>query len=92
MTFLAIRTTIYIGKWEVQTIREARRIIQVATDMKKYNLALFGTSKSHWILSRQKRLTSEEMLMYSGHGEEDILPIHAQRIALMLHNEGGKCS
>ncbi|VDP38800.1 unnamed protein product [Schistosoma margrebowiei] len=61
---------------------ETRKISQIATEMKRYNLAVLGISKTHWTQSGQKRIDTEEMLLYSGHEEENAP--HAQGVALML--------
>lgn len=50
--------------------------------MKNYNLALLGISEARWTQSGQKRLMSGEMLLYSGHEEDDAS--HTEGVALML--------
>ncbi|VDO48164.1 unnamed protein product [Schistosoma margrebowiei] len=61
---------------------ETGKTNQIATEMRRYNLAVLGISKTHWIQAGQKRLATGEMLLYSGH-EEDNAP-HTQGVALML--------
>ncbi|VDO70628.1 unnamed protein product [Schistosoma margrebowiei] len=50
--------------------------------MRRYNLAVLGISETHWAQAGQKRLNTEEMLLYSGH-EEGNAP-HTQGVALTL--------
>ena len=50
--------------------------------MQRYNLALLGISESRWVQSGQKRLISGEMILFSGHEEEDAP--HTEGVALML--------
>ena len=55
---------------------------QVAAEMKNYNLALLGISETRWTQSGQRRIPTGEMLLFSGH-EEDDAP-HTEGVALML--------
>ncbi|VDP41872.1 unnamed protein product [Schistosoma margrebowiei] len=61
---------------------ETGKTSQIAMEMKRYNLAVLGISETHWTQAGQKRLATGEMLLYSGH-EEDNAP-HTQGVALML--------
>ncbi|VDP70353.1 unnamed protein product [Schistosoma mattheei] len=53
--------------------------------MRRYNLGLLGISEPHWIQVGQQRLTSGELLLYSGHEEENAP--HTHGVALMLSNQ-----
>ncbi|VDO57054.1 unnamed protein product [Schistosoma margrebowiei] len=55
---------------------------QIATEMRGYNLAVLGISETHCTQAGQQSLNTGEMLLYSGH-EEDNDP-HTQGVALML--------
>nr|KAG5692145.1 hypothetical protein BaRGS_020693 [Batillaria attramentaria] len=61
---------------------EAGKTAQVAAEMRNYNLAVLGISESRWTGSVQRRLATGELLLFSGH-EEDNAP-HTQGVALML--------
>ncbi|VDP28251.1 unnamed protein product [Schistosoma margrebowiei] len=61
---------------------ETGKTSQIAIEMRRYNLAVLGISETHWTQAGQKRLATGEMLLYSGH-EEDNAP-HTQGVALML--------
>ncbi|VDP54255.1 unnamed protein product [Schistosoma margrebowiei] len=61
---------------------ETGKTIQIALEMRRYDLAVLGISETHWTQAGQKRLATGEMLLYSGH-EEDNAP-HTQGVALML--------
>ncbi|VDP27139.1 unnamed protein product [Schistosoma margrebowiei] len=61
---------------------ETGKTSQIATEMRKYNLAVLGISETHWTQAEQKRLATGEMLLYSGHEEENAP--HTQGVALML--------
>jgi hypothetical protein len=71
--FLTPRKTVKLATWNVKTMYEAGRIAQVAQMMKHYNICLLGLIKTRWLQSGQLRLTSGEMLSYSGHAEEGAL-------------------
>ncbi|VDP37321.1 unnamed protein product [Schistosoma curassoni] len=58
------------------------KISQIAMEMSRYNLAVLGISETHWTQAGKKRLATGEMLLYSGHEEENAPD--TQRVALML--------
>ncbi|VDP58201.1 unnamed protein product [Schistosoma curassoni] len=53
--------------------------------MRRYKLAVLGISKTHWTQAGQQRLATGEMLLYSGHEEENAP--HTQGVALMLSKQ-----
>ncbi|VDP25887.1 unnamed protein product [Schistosoma margrebowiei] len=61
---------------------ETGKTSQIATEMRRYNLALLGINETHWTQDEQQRLNTGEMLLYSGHKEENAP--HTQGVALML--------
>ena len=61
---------------------EARKTTQVATEFKSCGLSILGISEARWIGSGQTRLKSGEVVLYSGHEEENAR--HTQGVALML--------
>ncbi|VDP25230.1 unnamed protein product [Schistosoma margrebowiei] len=63
---------------------ETGKASRIATEMRKYNLAILGISETHWTQAGQKRLATGEMLLYSGHEKENAP--HTQGVALMLSN------
>ncbi|VDP45628.1 unnamed protein product, partial [Schistosoma curassoni] len=63
-------------------MRETVKTSQISMEMRRYNMAVLGISKTHWIQAGQNELNTGEMLLYSGH-EEQNAP-HTQGVALML--------
>ncbi|VDP28789.1 unnamed protein product [Schistosoma curassoni] len=61
---------------------ETGKTSQTATEMRRYNLAVLRISETHWTQAGQQRLNTGEMLLYSGHEEENAP--HTQGVALML--------
>ncbi|VDP55634.1 unnamed protein product [Schistosoma margrebowiei] len=61
------------------------RAFQIAAKMRRYNLELLGISETHWTQVEQQRLTSGELLLYSGHEEENAP--HTQGVAFMLSKQ-----
>jgi len=64
---------------------EASKAAQVAAELRNYNLSVLGISESRWTQSGQTRLSSGEMVLYSGHEEENAP--HTMGVALMLAPE-----
>ena len=81
-SIISTRTTATIGTWNVRTMYETGKTAQVAAEMRNYNLAILGISEARWTGSGQRRLISGELLLFSGH-EDDDAP-HTQGVALML--------
>ncbi|KAK7107318.1 hypothetical protein V1264_015265 [Littorina saxatilis] len=81
-TILTTRTTTTIGTWNVRTMYETGKSAQVAAEMRRYNLNIMGISEARWTGSGQKRLISGELLLFSGHEQEDAA--HTQGVAMML--------
>ncbi|VDP45555.1 unnamed protein product [Schistosoma margrebowiei] len=52
--------------------------------MRRYNLEVLGISETHWTQVGQQRLTSGELLLYSGH--EENVP-YTQGVPLMLSKQ-----
>ncbi|XP_073668552.1 uncharacterized protein [Paramisgurnus dabryanus] len=81
-TILSSRTTTNIGTWNVRTMFQTGKTSEVAAEMQKYQLDILGISESRWTGSGQIKLNTGELLLYSGHEEEDAP--HSQGVALML--------
>ncbi|VDP79706.1 unnamed protein product, partial [Schistosoma curassoni] len=85
MPLLTTRATIYLGSWNARTMWETERVFQIAAEMRRYNLEVLGISETHWTKVGQQRLASEELLLYSGHDEENVP--RTQRVALILSKQ-----
>ncbi|VDP33777.1 unnamed protein product [Schistosoma margrebowiei] len=85
MPLLTTRATIYLGTWNVRTMWDTGRAFQIAAEMRRYNLEVLGISETHWTQVGQQRLTSGELLLYSGHEEENAA--HTQGVPLMLSKQ-----
>ncbi|VDO71701.1 unnamed protein product [Schistosoma margrebowiei] len=85
MPLLKTRATIYLGTWNTRTMWETGRVFQIAAEMRRYNLEVLGISEAHWTQIRQRRLASGELLLYTGHEEEDAP--HTQGVALTLSKQ-----
>ncbi|VDP88003.1 unnamed protein product, partial [Schistosoma mattheei] len=53
--------------------------------MRRYNLEMLGISETHWTQVEQQRLASWDLLLYSGHEEENAP--HTQGVALMPYKQ-----
>ena len=82
---LTSRKTIRVATWNIRTMFEAGRTIQVAREMKNYMFGVFGLSETRWLQTGQLELSSGEQLLCSGH-PEDGAP-HTEGVALMLAPE-----
>ncbi|VDO93884.1 unnamed protein product [Schistosoma margrebowiei] len=85
MPLLTTRAIIYLGTWNVRTVWDTGRASQTAAEMRRYNLEVLGISETHWTQVGQQRLTSEELLLYSGH--EEVNAPHTKEVASMLSKQ-----
>nr|KAG5693079.1 hypothetical protein BaRGS_010638 [Batillaria attramentaria] len=53
--------------------------------MRRYNITLLGLSETRWLQAGQVRLSTGELLLYSGHEDEDAA--HTEGVAIMLSKE-----
>ncbi|KAK7090431.1 hypothetical protein V1264_010229 [Littorina saxatilis] len=83
-TLLSTRKTT-IGTWNVRTMYEPGKTAQVAAEMRRNNLTLLGISETRWTDAGQRRLMTGELLLYSGHEENDAH--HTQGVGLMLSKQ-----
>ncbi|VDP31861.1 unnamed protein product [Schistosoma margrebowiei] len=67
---------------------ETRKTSQIAAEMRKYSVTVFRIRETHWIQAEQKRLGTEEMLLYSDHAEENAL--HTKGVSLTKSEEAIK--
>ena len=88
MTLLSTRKTLNIGTWNVRTMYEAGKTAPVTAEMRRFNLAVLGLCETRWTQSGQLRLTTGELILYSGHEEEDAP--HSEGVGLLLRKEAQK--
>ncbi|VDP08163.1 unnamed protein product [Schistosoma margrebowiei] len=50
---------------------ETGKTNQIATEMRRYNSTVLGITEIHWTRAGQQRLNTGEMLLHSGHEEEN---------------------
>ena len=82
---LTPRTLARLATWNISTMYETGKIIQVAREMKNYKIGVLGLSETRWLQSGQLKLSSGEQLLYSGHIEDGAH--HTEGVTLMLAPE-----
>ena len=60
----------------------------MSAEMRRYSIALLGLSETRWLQAGQKRLASGELLLHSGHEEENAA--HTEGLAIMLSRTAQK--
>ncbi|VDP00503.1 unnamed protein product [Schistosoma curassoni] len=88
MPLLTTKATINLATWNSRTMWETGRVILIAAEMKRYNLEVLGINETHRTQVGQQRLASGELLLYSGHEEENVP--HKQGVALALSKQAQK--
>ena len=59
---LTPRTLARLATWNIRTMYETGKTIQVAREMKNYKMGVLGLSETRWLPSGQLRLSSGEQL------------------------------
>ena len=67
----SLNKSLRIASWNVRTMYEAGKSAQVSKEMHRYRLHILGISETHWIQSRQKRLSSGELILYAGREDKN---------------------
>ena len=83
--FLSSKKISKIGTWNVRTMFETNKAAQIARERRAYNITVLGLCETRWTQSGQVRLNTGEIILYSGHEEEDAH--HTEGVALMLSLE-----
>ena len=73
-----------MGTWTMTTMYQTRKTAQVAAEITKYKLALLGISETRWTQTGQRRIYTGELLLFSGHEEEDSPPPLTEGVSFML--------
>ena len=79
---LTPRTITRLVTWNIRTMYETGKTIQLARETNNYKIGVLGLNETRWLQSGQHRLSSGEQLLYSGH-IEDGSP-HTEGVDLML--------
>ncbi|VDO95457.1 unnamed protein product [Schistosoma margrebowiei] len=82
---LTTRATINLGTLNARTMWKTGRVLQIAAEMKRYNQEVLGISETHWMQVEQQPLASEDLLLHSGHEEENTP--HTQKVALLMSKQ-----
>jgi hypothetical protein len=61
---------------------EAGKARQIAEELTNYKLTILGLCKTRWTGARQTRLAAGEVVLYSGHEQDNAT--HTEGVALML--------
>ena len=76
-----------IGSWNVRTMFETGKTLQIVKEMQRNNLHILGISETHWNRSGQHHLNSGELFIFSGHDEDGP---HREGVGLLLSKAARK--
>ncbi|CAG5117139.1 unnamed protein product, partial [Candidula unifasciata] len=85
---LSARKTSRIGTWNVRTLYDIGRTMEVAKEMKHYRISILGLCETRWTGTGKSILNSGETILFSGHTEEN--SPHSEGVALMLSKEADR--
>ena len=69
-----------LGYWNVRTLYEAGKLVQVAREANRYNLSILGMSEIRWTGSGVSRTSDGRTLYYSGKDSD----AHESGVGIML--------
>ena len=85
---LSTKSASILGTWNVRTMYQSGKAAQRATEMHKYKIEVMGLSETRWISTGKTILATGEVVLYSGHQEED--SPHTEGVAFMMTKEASK--
>lgn len=77
-----------IAAWNVRTMYEQGKASIVAMEMKRHNISLLGIAETRWIQTGQFRLSTGELILYSGHTHNGAP--HTEGVGFMLSRQAEK--
>jgi hypothetical protein len=77
-----------LGTWNVRTMYQSGKPAQIAKGIHKYNIEVMGLGETRWISTGKTILATGEVVLYSGHQEED--SPHTEGVAFMITKEASK--
>lgn len=72
MTTFGFRQRIMIGTWNVRTLSETSRLLQVCNEMSSYSIDILGISEARWVGSGKQHLQSGHCFIFSGNDTSKI--------------------
>ena len=85
---LSTRKPFIIACWNVRTMYECSKAAMIAREMNRYKIKILGLSETHWTGTGQLRLSTGELILFSGHKNPDAT--HSEGVAIMLPKESQK--
>ena len=82
INLLSTRTNTRFGTWNVRTMYEASKALQISREMEGYHLDILGLCETRWIQSGEQRLATGHTIIYSGHQDDNAH--HTEGVGIML--------
>jgi hypothetical protein len=76
---------IYMGCWNVRTLFMVGKASQVRREMRQYGIEMLGVSECRWNGYGSNKLATGELILYSGHAEEETE--HTRGVAFILQDK-----
>lgn len=77
-----------IGTWNVRTMYQSGKSLQIANEMDRYNIEILGLSEVRWNTAGMTTLSSGHTVIFSGNPNED--DIHDKGVGFMLTKKAKK--
>ena len=71
---------IRIGCWNVRTLYQTGMLAQVVSELNRYNLTLMGVTEARWTGTGKQKLSSGEVIIWSGRTDND----HREGVAVII--------
>ena len=79
---LISKATTLFGTWNIRNMSKTGKAAQVAAEMTAYHLPILGLREKRWIESGRIRLSTGQIVLYSGH--DDANAPHTKGVGFML--------
>ena len=71
MLLLSPKLISTIGDWNERTMYDNGRTAQTAAEVRNYHFTILELSETRWTQTGKMKLSSEKILLYSGHDSEN---------------------
>ena len=83
---LKLKQKMRVGCWNVQTLYQTGRMLQLVKEFDNYNLDILGVSEVRWTSTGKRRLASGHTIVFSGRSDDQ----HSEGVALLLNRKTEK--
>ncbi|KAL9979384.1 hypothetical protein ACROYT_G017038 [Oculina patagonica] len=88
INLLQLKSKTRIGCWNVRTLFQASKLAQLASELRRYGIAVLGVAEVRWNTFGEITTTTGETFLYSGKKNEE--DVHENGVGLLIAKEAAR--